>query len=1003
MVSGANNLLKDLDTLNEDATSACVEVEYCIQNLNLISTKQFMENRVYDEEVSEKKEESTSQIQPVITSIDFVPKIKEAIREGLPAVKSQIAHFEERINGNSSLSRNANSHYSRSLPYLLGTEEFIDSPTVGVAEGHKFKSESAANLQLPSQTSNSTLSSVQSSPSLKSNLQVPVPVDNRVHSDSDVSSMSEAGGGIFNENKESDETMKRPGLSNLQEALSSRLKNAGDSNVKISSEAYTTPYAKVPVKTESQRPEFDDTIPSRIAAAPIPKIQTVPSKEINKPSKIRHLFDDSSSESEGELFRSNVSKVPAAAAPLISNSFNPPETKLPPSTTPHLIVAKSNNTPTIAKTKSNTLFGSSDSEDDLFSGAIPSSESSSKPVGKISANLLDDEDNLFSSQIAKPKNPQLPSTIKVAVPPTKSESLFGNEDVPDFVAKKSTVTVPKPQDKPPVLQTKPTRLEQPQQRNLFAGSDDSDDDLFRNILAPKYKAPALDVPPKTLSTSPLPDKLVAQSSRHQSTPIQNGERKEDREEEKPPALGNNNNNKPTHVEQHSKPRAKPSLLFDDDSDEEDLFKGVSVLSKYPPLAEKVPALLPNVQKDSKGANLSTDAPLSKTERVAEAIVESSDDLFSGVLPTKQPSLSGNPSIARKLESPADGSSVGVAQVTEKVTSSPKIPTDTKAIKIPDDEHVSASTSVLASSKTLVSSLPADIPDNLFGSQSPALRTSIRQQIPVLKAFEESDEEDLFGIKADQPPVPVKISTKVEEIQSTIKDDFIGILEQKQPLSQLPVVSQKDLEKTETLGNEHDSSTGSQLPETEVEPQPSAETGDKIASRIASLKLSLAKQPNSLPFSNAGSTASTPNEEENNFSTSNSVFRKPFGGVPLFGPRVLGPVKSNPPSPTKSEQKIISDMSGDSQKENNEEVTQKSDLLDCVSRQRPKAPSRRLPSRKFRRSQIQDGNDNESMVAKVTDTETCAIEILCMILIVVSTTGRRDSSVSQGNLISTKSR
>ena len=152
--------------------------------------------------------------------------------------------------------------------------------------------------------------------------------------------MSEAGGGIFNENKESDETMKRPGLSNLQEALSSRLKNAGDSNVKISSEAYTTPYAKVPVKTESQRPEFDDTIPSRIAAAPIPKIQTVPSKEINKPSKIRHLFDDSSSESEGELFRSNVSKVPAAAAPLISNSFNPPETKLPPSTTPHLIVAK---------------------------------------------------------------------------------------------------------------------------------------------------------------------------------------------------------------------------------------------------------------------------------------------------------------------------------------------------------------------------------------------------------------------------------------------------------------------------------------------------------------------------------------------------------------------------------------------------------------------------------------------------------------------------------------
>lgn len=972
MVSSANDLLKDLDALNEDTTSACVEVEYCIQNLNLISTKQFMEKRVYDEEVTEKKEESTTQIQPVITSIDFVPKIKEAIREGLPAVKAQIANFEERINGNSSqsLNRNPNSHYSRSLPYLLGTEEFIDSPTVGVAEGHKLKSGSSSNLQLPIQTSNSTLSSVQSSPSLKSNLQVPLPVENRVHSDSDVSSMSEAGGGICNENKEIDETMKRPTLGNLKEELSARLKNAGDSKLKTTSEAYVTPNAKVPVKSESQRQELENSIPSHIVAAVQPKSDTVPSREVIKPPKKRNLFDDSSSESEGELFKTNLPKVPAVPP----NLFSQPESKLPP-TIPQLVVAKSNNTPTFAKTKSSALFGSSDSEDDLFSGAITANETTSKPVAKpivkVAANFSDGEDNIFSSQIAKPKNSQLPPTITVAAPPIKSGSLFDDEDVPDFVSKKSIlpvkVAVPKPQDQQPVLQTKqPQRSEQPQQRNLFADSEDSDEDLFRNVVVTKNKAPTLVVPPKTLSSSPLPDKLVTQSSRHQSTPIQNGEGKEEQEEQKRSASAKDNGSKPIHIEQHPKLKAKPSLLFDDDSDDEDLFAGVSVSAKPPPLATKVPALQ-DVQKDSKGKDLFTNVPPSKVSvDVAEAIVGSPDDFFSGVLPTKPTSLSGNPFIARKPESSADGSACGgiVAQVTEKPTSPMKVAADPATIKMPSDKHVSASTSLPASSD-LPMSLPVNVPDNLFCSQPPALQPSIRQQIPVLKAFEESDDEDLFGIQAEKrppQPVPVKISAKTEEIQQhAIKgeDLFVGIVEQKQPLPQPPVTSQKAPEKSETSSNERDSR---QSPETEVKPQASAETVDKIAGRIASLKLSLAKQPNSLPFSNAaGSTATTPNDEDIT-PISNSVVRKPFGGVPLFGPRIPSPVISNPPSPTKAEQKI---MPGESQDKDNEEVAQNSDLLDCVSKQRPKAPrSRKPPTRNFRRSQIQD-DDDDSIVTKVT--------------------------------------
>jgi hypothetical protein len=61
-------------------------------------------------------------------------------------------------------------------------------------------------------------------------------------------------------------------------------------------------------------------------------------------------------------------------------------------------------------------------------------------------------------------------------------------------------------------------------------------------------------------------------------------------------------------------------------------------------------------------------------------------LFNGIL--KKTIFFRNPSIVKNLKSSADGASVGAAQVPEKLTSSPKIPTDAKPIKKPDEENVS---------------------------------------------------------------------------------------------------------------------------------------------------------------------------------------------------------------------------------------------------------------------------------------------------------------------------
>lgn len=970
MVSSANSLLKDLDSLNEDTTSACVEVEYCIQSLNLISTKQFMEKRVYDEEVPEKKEESTTQTQPAITSIDFVPKIKEAIREGLPAIKLQVENFEYAANGKSSqtLSRGSNNHYSnRSLPYLLGTEEFIDSPTVGVSGGHQFKCESTSNLQPPSHPSNSTLSSVPSSPSLKSNLQVPLPVENRPHSDSDVSSMSEAGGRTSVETKEVDETLKRPGLSNLQDELSARLKNSSGSIVRPSPEAYTTPCAKVPVNGESQRDEVKEVNPRGAVASPQPKTEIASSRDVIQPLKKKTLFDDSSSESDSELFRSNASKV----APSSTSALNPTASEASRvSIAPQPPMGQNNNAAALGRTSN--LFGSSDSEDDLFSGAITSNVKSSKSIlkstGKIGTSVSDDEKNIFLPKNTTTKNSQSAPSITVALPADKPQSLFDDVDVPDFVQTKPSLpvnaavpTVNKPQEKLHVQQAKQSGFDQPKQKSLFADSDESDEDLFRNIVAVKNKVPALVVPPTTLSTSPLPDKIVTHSSRHQSTPIQNGDQKE---EPSRPASGPDNSNEPVRVESHSKLKSKSSLLFDDDSDDEDLFKGVAV-KKYSPPKTNAP-VLQNVPKVSKDDSLK-EVPVPKPSvHVAEVIGSLDDgDLFSSALPAQPPPLSGTRPVARKPEDPPDGSSVAIAKTTEKSI----FPEKKQSIPKTAISSGDSTAKPVAVSSKLSEILPTNTSNDLFGGKStPIIQPPQRQHIPILNAFEDPDDEDLFGISSSKqvpPPMPIKTSLKSEESENLIKTEelFDATLKQTQSFSRDPVISSKATEKIQTPESDI-----SQSPETEVVPQTSAHTVDKIPSRIASLKLSLAKQPNSMPFSNTGSTASTPNDEDGN-TPSNAVVRKPFGATPLFGPR--SPVKSLPPSPTKTEQKIMPRVE---KNENNRESEQNNDPLDCLNRQRPKAPSRRLPSRNFRRSKIQDDDDEFPQVeeAHQSPTETTSI-------------------------------
>lgn len=93
-----------------------------------MSSKQFMEQRIYDEEVGLKKEEVAVPPSAPSPSIDFVPSIKKALSHLLPALKAAQASQAD-------LSQRSQ------LPYIIGTEEFAFSPTAGLTFPGTFESD----------------------------------------------------------------------------------------------------------------------------------------------------------------------------------------------------------------------------------------------------------------------------------------------------------------------------------------------------------------------------------------------------------------------------------------------------------------------------------------------------------------------------------------------------------------------------------------------------------------------------------------------------------------------------------------------------------------------------------------------------------------------------------------------------------------------------------------------------------------------------------------------
>ncbi|XP_054167433.1 WASH complex subunit 2-like [Oppia nitens] len=155
----SNKLITRTETTNQSVNSLvfnskmhCVKVDNAINELQMLATSQFVENRVYDEAIEDivavNSVQSDEHIVQKTTKEenDILPKIKSALNIGLDFLSQRFDSISQQVPQNDSddendqiveglLSDTTKDEYSkRLLPYLIGSQEFFSDNYVGLGD-----------------------------------------------------------------------------------------------------------------------------------------------------------------------------------------------------------------------------------------------------------------------------------------------------------------------------------------------------------------------------------------------------------------------------------------------------------------------------------------------------------------------------------------------------------------------------------------------------------------------------------------------------------------------------------------------------------------------------------------------------------------------------------------------------------------------------------------------------------------------------------------------------
>nr|XP_049592197.1 WASH complex subunit 2A isoform X2 [Syngnathus scovelli] len=151
MLSRTHEMEKQLDSLIRDTKATDSSLHSVFNDFLMLSNTQFIENRVYDEEVEEpvpktdavdKQADQKSREQK---EAELIPKMQEAVTYGLKVLESAFEHLDIKAGNSDSEDEEASDrleailepkdlYVDRPLPFLIGSQAFMEQEDVGLGD-----------------------------------------------------------------------------------------------------------------------------------------------------------------------------------------------------------------------------------------------------------------------------------------------------------------------------------------------------------------------------------------------------------------------------------------------------------------------------------------------------------------------------------------------------------------------------------------------------------------------------------------------------------------------------------------------------------------------------------------------------------------------------------------------------------------------------------------------------------------------------------------------------
>ncbi|XP_008945960.1 PREDICTED: WASH complex subunit FAM21-like, partial [Merops nubicus] len=150
-ISRTHEIKKQVDGLISETKATDCRLHNVFNDFLMLSNTQFIENRVYDEEVEEpipkadvgdKTEQEKTREQK---EADLIPKIQEAVNYGLQVLDSAFEQLDIKAGNSDSEEEESNErvelilepkdlYIDRPLPYLIGSQQFMEQDDVGLGD-----------------------------------------------------------------------------------------------------------------------------------------------------------------------------------------------------------------------------------------------------------------------------------------------------------------------------------------------------------------------------------------------------------------------------------------------------------------------------------------------------------------------------------------------------------------------------------------------------------------------------------------------------------------------------------------------------------------------------------------------------------------------------------------------------------------------------------------------------------------------------------------------------